>query len=195
MTRIPRNFSCCMTRIASGMSRANARAVVYQEHIERLRLLRSSGEEALNAWPPVYAWARNGGIGVDVVLQNGPPVFCRISSGDRNLILQRGVSLQVAGVSGVNRRSHTFLSCGRESGPKMRPTCLPCSLPSLCRIVLLGQHTLHDESDIADPLFEHTHKTPSHNIDRDPTFFRSNGAHRCREKGHSRERHVIIGLL
>jgi hypothetical protein len=74
----------------------DARAVVDKHHIERFRPLGCRGEQALHAWAVLDTGARNPSVGEDVVLQNGPTALCRQAPSDRNLVLQRGVALEVA---------------------------------------------------------------------------------------------------
>src|SRR5687768_3073212 len=90
-----------------GYVSGDPRAVVDEQDIEGLRALGCSSEQPPHAWTVLNAGARNAGVRVDVVLQNRPPALRRISLRNRNLVLQRGVSLEVAGVSGVNRYAHS----------------------------------------------------------------------------------------
>ena len=50
----------------------DTRAVVDEQDIERFRFGSRRGEQTLHAWTVLDAGARNSGVGVDVVLQNGP---------------------------------------------------------------------------------------------------------------------------
>jgi hypothetical protein len=109
MTLMPKNFSCCMTRIASAMSRANARAVVDEQNIEWFSLLGRRSEQALHA---------------GTVWMLAPEIPASVWSSERSTCAlshtasrpqsgpARGVSLEVAGVSGVHGYTHFVLPRG-----------------------------------------------------------------------------------
>jgi hypothetical protein len=84
----------------------DARTVVDQQDVERLRLLLRRGEQALHACPADDARPRNRGVGVDAITEDSPPTLGGVALCHGELVVDGGLPLEIRAVTGVARNSH-----------------------------------------------------------------------------------------